>query len=428
MRTRSYVLLTVIFFCLLSGCGGSPAPLVAPTIPTTATTEGGVVPANTPANVTPLAPISEEQARDFGQRMINAIAKGQTRENGLQDFIDWNAMLDRSYQGLDVSEPSKAAFLRGFMMSATGQNSLSVQIRANIQNGGSYAVTRVLSRPEGTRIRLRLLQPEGGVNYHEFLLREGANGLRAVDLWIAASGEDMSQTFRRLEVQAQSLKNRGFLDRLSGKETAFAQHWHEITQMIQNNQQQRYEETLKIAAGLPLEVRNDKFCLLQQLTAAIKGNRTDDLIEVIDRYRSAHPNDPAVEIYSIDYYAAKKDLKQAIQSARKLNESLEGDAYILSLIADLQWQSGLLDEARQTIDQSIQQEPTLENSYWTKVMITAAQKDHAATRDTLKEIMVLFNMSLDLSVYESEKEFEAFLASPECEELKTYIKSQSGSP
>lgn len=101
---------------------------------------------------------------------------------------------------------------------------------------------------------------------------------------------------------------------------------------------------------------------------------------------------------------------------------------MLSLIADLQWQTGLLKEARQTIEQAIQLEPNLEDSHWTKVTITAAQQDHAATRDSLKELMATFQVSLDLSAFESDKTFETFLASPECAELKTLIESRSTAP
>jgi tetratricopeptide (TPR) repeat protein len=360
--------------------------------------------------------------------MIDAIARGRTQANGLEDYIDWSAMLDRAYQGLNVPAASKAAFLRGFMTSAKGKNGLSVQIQANLQNGGSYVITRVLDRPEGTRLRLRLLQPAGGVNFHEFLLRESSDGLRAVDLRIAATGEDMSETFRRLEVLSQAQQSRSFLDRLSGKDVAFVKHWSQIERMIQSNQQSNFDETLQIASTLPLEVRNEKFCLLQELVASIQGGGPDALVEVIDRYRSAHPNDPALEIFSIDYYAAKGDLKQAIESAQKLNNSLEGDGHMLSLIADLQWQTGLLKEARQTIEQAIQLEPNLEDSHWTKVTITAAQQDHAATRDSLKELMATFQVSLDLSAFESDKTFKTFLASPECAELKTLIESRSTAP
>lgn len=429
MGPRLYVLIViVIILSLNSGCGGAPVPSAPDAGPRAAAPTGVSVPAIRTVTAPPLSPVSEDKARDFGQRMIDAIVRGQTQANGLQDFIDWDAMMDRAYLGLDVAPSAKAAFLKGFMRTAVGPNGLSAQIQSIIQNGGAYVVTRVLNRPEGTRVRLRLLQSAGGTNFHDFLLRDGPNGLRAVDLKIAASGEDMSQTFRRLEVLAQANENRSFLDRLAGKEAAFAKHWKQIERMVQCNQQQNYSETLKIAAQLPLEVRNEKFCLLQELMAAIQGEQSDALVEVMDRFRSVHPNDPALEIFSIDYYAAKNDLKQAIESAQKLNGSLEGDAHVLSLIADLQWQTGLLDEARRSIEQSIQMEPKLESSYWTKVTITASQKDHAATRDTLKEIMAVFKTSLDLSGFESEKVFEAFLASPECEELKALIKSQSTSP
>ncbi len=47
-------------------------------------------------------------------------------------------------------------------------------------------------------------------------------------------------------------------------------HWNQIEQIVQCNQQSKFDDALKIAASLPLEVRNEKFCLLQQLVAAIQ--------------------------------------------------------------------------------------------------------------------------------------------------------------
>ncbi len=71
MPTRLFIVFAVSVLGLASGCDKSsaPSPVAAPATPA----------AVAAATISPLSPVSEEKARDFAQRMIEAIARVEHR-------------------------------------------------------------------------------------------------------------------------------------------------------------------------------------------------------------------------------------------------------------------------------------------------------------------------------------------------------------
>jgi tetratricopeptide (TPR) repeat protein len=408
----------IVWMGIIGSCGS----LAQAAPPAVATTEAQ-------SRNPPLEKVSDEKALEFGQELLKVIRQGPAQADRMDQLFDWSAMLERSAIGLNLDAAGKATFFEGFRKSMTrGKAGLFVKLHESIQNGDSYTITRVVQRTEGTRVRFRLVSTNSGMNFHEYLLREGPQGVQAVDLYISMLGEDLSGLCRRMLVLAQSNADRGFMDRLTGNEVAYFKHFKTIQKMISANQLKRYDDVRKAAQQLPAEVRNEKSCLILELTAATNSGNQRDLVDVIERFRAAHPQDPVIDIISIDYYAAKGNQKQALEHAKRVNEALEDDAHVVSLIADLLWQLKRYDEARKTIDRSIQMEPELLNAYWTKIAITVSQKDFAATRDTLQTIAKDFQIQIDLTAYESEPLFADFLKSKECEEFRQSQKGNEKTP
>ena len=413
---------------LLWGCGTKPAADSSlPGVP------GGGPTSTSPSGAenlgTTIAPISEEQARAFGKAYRDSMLPGQTLPNGAENFIDWKALVDRAMLNLDMSETNKAAFTRGVVSAVQGPNGLLAQLQSTIHSGGTFKMTRVLQEPAGTRVRFRMEHSEGGVNFHDYLLQDQGGRIRAIDIRIAATGEDMSQTLHRVEMLTLAQSNRSFLDRVTGRDVEFVKHFKDITAITAANQSKNCEEALRITATLPESVRNEKFCLLQEYQAALSSTRPEALVNVVERFRSAYPHDVAVDLLSIDYYVTKENVPEAIQCALRFNKNLEGDAAVIALIAGLQLQNSQVEAARKSIDEAIQLEPDRQDSLWSKVMITAAQKEFATTRDTLKLLATDFGIDIDMSAYEQVEQMKPFLASPEGEELLKFLDSQAnGNP
>ncbi len=373
-----------------------------------------------PVAVKGLPPVDEEQAIKFAKSLIAAIQAGEST----QRFLDWTALIDRSAAGLDVPLGMKTGFRQGVQKSVGAPEGLFGQIRKQIELGGSYKFIRVYTDADGTRIKIRLLPASGGVNFHDFLIQEVRGQVIAVDFKIALAGEDFSQIMRRFLIPLVAQENRGILERLTAQESALIKHLGDLQAITKAVQEGHPEEVAGIVSRLPEEVRNEKLCLLQELHAAQALGENDKMESIIARYRRIYPNDPAVDMLSIDYFALKKQLDQALLSAERFRKSTGDEAYMLTMIADLQWQLGNLKHARASVDKAIEREPDFLNAHWTLVAIALSQKEYTTVRKTLQRLTTDFAVVLDPQVIRTEPTYAEFVKSPEFDRLLKFIEAR----
>ena len=373
-----------------------------------------------PVAVKGLPPVDEEQAIKFAKSLIAAVKAGE----GTQKLLDWTALIDRSAAGLDVPLGMKTGFRQGVQNSAGAPEGLFGQIRKQIELGGSYKFIRVYTDADGTRVKIRLLPAAGGVNFHDFLIQEVRGQVIAVDFKIALAGEDFSQIMRRFLIPLVAQENRGILERLTAQESALIKHLGDLQAITKAVQEGHPEEVAGIVSRLPEEVRNEKLCLLQELHAAQALGENDKMESIIARYRRIYPNDPAVDMLSIDYFALKKQLDQALLSAERFRKSTGDEAYMLTMIADLQWQLGNLKQARASVDKAIEREPDFLNAHWTLVAIALSQKEYTTVRKTLQRLTTDFAVVLDPQVIRTEPTYAEFVKSPEFDRLLKFIEAR----
>lgn len=367
-----------------------------------------------------LPPVEGEKAIKFANALIAAVEAGE----GTQRFIDWTALIDRSAAGLDVPLGMKTGFRQGVQKSAGAPEGLFGQIRKQVELGGSYKFIRVYTDAEGTRVKIRLLPAAGGVNFHDFLIQEVRGQVIAVDFKIALAGEDFSQIMRRFLIPLVAQENRGILERLTAQESTLIKHLGDLQAITKAVQAGHSEEVAGIVSRLPEEVRNEKLCLLQELQAAQALADNDKMESIIARYRRLYPNDPAVDMLSIDYFALKKQLDQALLSAERFRKSTGDEAYMLTMIADLQWQLGNLKQARASVDKAIEREPDFLNAHWTLVAIALSQKEHTTVLKTLQRLTTEFGVGLDPQAIRAEPTYAEFVKSSEFDRLLKFIESQ----
>ena len=71
------------------------------------------------------------------------------------------------------------------------------------------SVRRTFKDADGTRVKFRLLPAAGGITFHDFLLKEEQGQVQAIDVRIASTGEDYSQSMRRFSCLRSPRKTKG---------------------------------------------------------------------------------------------------------------------------------------------------------------------------------------------------------------------------
>lgn len=135
---------------------------------------------------------------------------------------------------------------------------------------------------------------------------------------------------------------------------------------------------------------------------------------MLNVYRKYHPQDPAAELLSIDYFSMEKQYPQAIDSLDRLSASLKTvDPYLYSLRAGILIEMGDINLAGKYAGKASEIEPDLLQPYLHLLNISVMQGNFDETIKQLETLKTKFGFAyedLDLSELEN---IEKFTASPQ---------------
>ena len=121
-------------------------------------------------------------------------------EKGVDDSIDMQKLLDKVVAGVPVSKGFADGFRRG-----ASKSSMGATLAAQAKQGAAYRLLRVRTDKGETHAIYRMVLPNGGLNYHDWVLQQSSDGkIRFVDGYMGTTGENLSETFRRLYMTAAS--------------------------------------------------------------------------------------------------------------------------------------------------------------------------------------------------------------------------------
>jgi tetratricopeptide (TPR) repeat protein len=276
------------------------------------------------------------------------------------------------------------------------------------------------------RVLMRLIQGEGGLNYHEFTLtRYPDQQVAAEDVYIYVSGEPLTQTFRRLLLGFMAGQNKGVLAKLRGEEQVLSNHLGEITRlsaMVQNGQN---KEALDTFHKLPPELQKNKMLQLMAIMAASSTENEKDYLVEMERFRTNHPNDAAGDLVSIDYFLLKKNYDETLRLLDRLDKSLGGDPYLMALKGTTLAEAGRFKEARASADKAIKDDPKLREAYWARATVSTKEKDHDETLKCLKILVEKLEPTLDPNNLLADDRFKDFVKTPQFSEFKKWLAGRA---
>ena len=360
-------------------------------------------------------PVTDEQCKEFADAMKAAVVGNDGQQ--LAELVDWDAILEASTADFAVPVASRKGFIDGAKGSLNQPTGPMQQIAKQIGGQESrFTFLRVHDGEDGSRRVMFRILADGGVNYVDFLLaRRPGNRVRAVDLFVFMSSELMSKTLRRAFVPVAAHANRGVLERLAGSEGEFMKNLPTIEKMNASLRDGRPKEVLAAYKTLPPGLRKDKNFQLMRLRAA-QAVDEGEYAAAIEDLRKEHPDDPCIDMISIDGYTFKKDYRQAVACVDRLDKAIGGDPYLNVLRANLLLEVPDLDAADRAARAAVAAEPTLVDAYWTRVAVTLKRKDFAETARLLGQITRRFHIQVaDLT---AQPLYAEFVKSPEYEEWR----------
>ncbi|MFD1064256.1 tetratricopeptide repeat protein [Winogradskyella litorisediminis] len=220
---------------------------------------------------------------------------------------------------INPNDPFVKGFVEGLSNSA---KTLSKNFVEEIEAGSYYNFYNYeYNVPEQAYfMSFRIYSEETGVNYHDYKVCSDGEKLMFNDIYIYLSGEDLSQTFRRILKAAAPKENEK--SPLFKKEDGFP--ILKITSAQKLYQSGLYKSAYNMISKIEGDFANEKFFLI--LKANIASAYDADIYEKeLENFAKLYPNDPTLYMKQIDYYLIKENYNKAIENIDKLMFETDDD-------------------------------------------------------------------------------------------------------
>ncbi len=273
------------------------------------------------------SPITEAEANEIGEKFATAVRQLDRME--LSRHFQLELTLDDIARDVMLAPKDRSSFLAGFRRSF----SLFDQIRqVVVGDNGEYAFLRSNRRDGQLRPIIRLSSENTGVNYHELVLARDRQGKVVIrDIYVLLSGETLGDAARRVLLMMVAERDSTLIGRLTGSSrnmAEFGKAIDKISKLAKTQPKLAYEEIKK----LPPKVQQEKLIMISKLMTA--GEIGDNaFLETFEEYRRLFPNDPSLDLLSIDYYIIRQQKDKAIETIERLKNYVGGDPFLDKMIA-----------------------------------------------------------------------------------------------
>ncbi|WP_375771927.1 hypothetical protein NR798_13905 [Archangium gephyra] len=325
----------------------------------------------------------------------------------LDSRIDMERLLGRATR--DTSAPKE--FHEGFAngMRRSGMK-LGQQLVSSREDDSSFHLLRLRMDGGTPHALYRVVSTQGGVNYLDLELATNAEGQVVIaDFYPYITGELFSETMRRIYLQAAKEAGYDLVDKMMGKEQDFLKNASKLTDMQKMVQEQKFAEVVKAFDALPESLRQNKPFLLLRLTASSQLEESE-YQKSIQAFEQAFPNDPSLDLISIDGHMMRKDYATVMKMVDRLDQRVK-DPYLQYLRGSVMLDKGDRKAALAYFKTAVAQEPTLTLAHWVLIGLSLQDKQFKDTARYLDAIER--DAHVELSDLEEIEQYAGFVKSPE---------------
>lgn len=347
----------------------------------------------------------------LGRKLEKAAADTDVRT--LDNLFDLDSFLDLVI--IEGQNEALRGFNDGFTESAREQFSFGNLIIQNVLTvDGNLSFLRAYYKDSEPHIIFRIAGSDG-INYHEYKLHEKGGTLKIKDIYIALSGEYLSETFRTVYLMAGPP---AISSSLPEDQKLNLRAMNLIKTIKAHFDAGNYERSLKLFNQLDVEVRKVKAMSLLELR--IKAEMGDEqYLEALGRYQKNFPDDPSSMLHAIDYLILQERFPEALKSVEKLDELVQGDSYLDIFRGNLHFMMGKSELAKPYLLSFTKNFPDDPDGWNSMLSIYSALSENDEAIDVLELLMENFLVSKsDLISAVEEDPIYASLASSK--EFKTW--------
>jgi len=347
---------------------------------------------------------------EFVFALEDAVTAG--RGEFFDERVDVEAILTEAMKGFKPSEKFRGGFGEGFKR---GLAKSPWSQRFFPGGGGSYRFLRFRNPGAAPTALFRLIDSSGGLNYHELYLVEDSSGkIRIADIYVAAIGERISESVRRIVTPMIYEDNKSSFEKLAGKESEFIKHLGPITKMFDETKLGNFKAALDIHDGLPVELRDEKNFLMHRLRLLIALEDSEGYGSTVERFMKLYPEDPALDVLLLDYYWTKGMYADAVKCAERLDASLGGDPYLSLVKGKIYYDAGDKVKSRADASRALQNDMYLEDAYWFLITLSLEEKDYKETKRLL--LSIERNLGIEMKDLKDIEVYSGFVKSREHKE------------
>jgi hypothetical protein len=261
----------------------------------------------------PEKPVSQQEALDLARKIETSIS--QHTQTVLDDIIDQkyfaSLVLRQAHQRFNFNLAMKArAALTNFRM---GQ-----LVVAATQKAGSYELVRRYEKDGHQHLLFRLFGDDGDINYHDFELIKGDQGVKADDVFIFASGEQISKAV------TESLLGEARTVEMTDEEKEDARLVREAIQYLAGGNP---EEAYSFYDQLPDKIKKEQ--KYQKLHLRIAEKLGDSAYRAAqNEYKTNFPQDPFIYFTIFRTNARQNDYASSLDALNRFDSFLPDDPFL----------------------------------------------------------------------------------------------------
>jgi tetratricopeptide (TPR) repeat protein len=255
--------------------------------------------------------LSEKEYIAFGLKLEESINKKNA--DLFKQSFDIDAFLAKTLIFSSSAKDFNKEFTRGIYQ---GFN-LGQTIINNLGDNGIYSFLKYYRKQDEHHILFRIYTDGGGINYHDFEVKKIRRSVRIVDCYIFLSGENLSETVRRIYAASMLELSSSEMKSLQERSSEF-QKTLEIRKLME---EQEFKKAQALFKDIDSVYRRQK--PFQLLNIQLSSHLEEEVyVRSIKEYEALFPNDPSLNLVSIDGYFLTKKYDMALKNIDRLDHEL----------------------------------------------------------------------------------------------------------